>query len=402
MLFFYTARTSDGQMQTGTIEAASPDIGVELLQQHGLVVISLRPQGASIFDAPLKFFNRVKSKEIVIFSRQLSTLLDAEVPITESLRTLMEQTGSATFRGVLFEISADVEGGMSMSKAFQKHPQVFSDFFVTLVKSGEVSGKLQEVFAYLASYLEREYELVSKARRATVYPAVVLFAFLVVAVIMLVFVVPQLTLILTESEVELPFLTRLLIGTSNFLQAWGWLVGIGVVVGIFFLIRYGRTTEGKEFFDRLILRLPGFGNLFKKMYLARLAETLSTMIVGGIPIVQALGVTSDVVGNTVYRTILGEVMEAVRRGEMMSGVLRSHHPTIPLLVTQMMSVGEKSGKLDTILRKLADFYRREVESLVENLTNLIEPILILVLGGGVGILIAAVLLPIYNLASAIK
>ncbi|MBI4099287.1 type II secretion system F family protein [Candidatus Parcubacteria bacterium] len=402
MLFFYTARTSGGQMQTGTIEAASPDIGVELLQQHGLVVISLRVQGASIFDTPLKLFNRVKKKEIVIFSRQLSTLLDAEVPITESLRTLMEQTGSATFRGVLFEISADVEGGMSMSKAFQKHPQVFSDFFVTLVKSGEISGRLQEVFAYLASYLEREHELASKARRATVYPAVVLFAFLVVAVIMLVFVVPQLTLILTESEVELPFLTRLLIGTSSFLQSWGWLVGIGAVAGVVLLVRYARTAEGKEFFDRLILRLPGFGNLFKKMYLARFAETLSTMIVGGIPIVQALEVTGDVVGNTVYRAILSEVMEAVRRGEMMSGVLHSHHPTIPLLVTQMMSVGEKSGRLDSILRKLADFYRREVESLVENLTNLIEPILILVLGGGVGVLIAAVLLPIYNLASAIK
>lgn len=402
MLFSYTARTPDGQTQTGAVDAASQDIAVDVLQQHGLVVVSLAAVRGSIFTSPLKYLNRVSRKELVIFSRQLATLFDAEVPVVESLRTLAEQSASAAFRSVLTEATADVEGGMAISRAFARHPRVFSEFYVTLIRSGEVSGKLQDVFSYLANYLEREYELTSKARRAMIYPSIVFFAFIIVAVVMLVFVVPQLTLILTESGTELPFLTRLLIASSNFMQSWGWLVGIALAGAIAAAIRYRRTPEGRAFFDTLLLKIPGFGNLLAKVYLARFAETLSTMILGGIPIVQALEVTSEVVGNTVYRGIIAEAMEAVRRGEMISTVLHSHYPTVPLLVSQMMSVGEKSGKLETILKKLADFYRRDVDSLVDNLTNLIEPLLILVLGGGVGMLIAAILLPIYNLASAIK
>ncbi|MBI2624192.1 type II secretion system F family protein [Candidatus Parcubacteria bacterium] len=402
MLFGYTARTPEGQTQNGTIDAASQDIAVDILQQHGLVVVTLSPVRGSIFTSPLKYFNRVSRKELVIFSRQLATLFDAEVPVIESLRTLMEQSASMAFQTVLAEVLADVEGGMAISRAFAQHPRVFTEFYVTLIKSGEVSGKLQDVFTYLANYLEREYELTSKARRAMIYPSIVLVAFIAVTIIMLVFVVPQLTLILTESGAELPFLTRFLIGSSNFVVHWGWLLAI-VFVGVFAVaIRYRRTPEGRAFFDQLLLKIPGFGNLFAKMYLARFAETLSTMIVGGIPIVQALEVTGEVVGNTVYRRIITEAMESVRKGEMVSSVLHAYHPTVPLLVSQMVSVGEKSGKLETILKKLADFYRREVDSLVDNLTNLIEPLLILVLGGGVGILIAAILMPIYNLAGAIK
>lgn len=402
MLFSYTARTPDGQTQAGTVDAASQDIAVDVLQQHGLVVVSLKAVRGSIFTSPLKYFNRVSRKELVIFSRQLATLFDAEVPVVESLRTLADQSSSAAFRSVLAEAVVDVEGGMAISRAFSKHPRVFFEFYVTLIRSGEMSGKLQDVFSYLANYLEREYELTSKARRAMIYPSIVLIAFVIVAIVMLVFVVPQLTLILTESGTELPFLTRLLIASSNFMQSWGWLVGIAIAGAIAAAIRYRRTPEGRAFFDTLMLKIPGFGNLFAKVYLARFAETLSTMILGGIPIVQALEVTGEVVGNTVYRGIITETMEAVRKGEMISTVLHSHYPTVPLLVSQMMSVGEKSGRLETILKKLADFYRRDVDSLVDNLTNLIEPVLILVLGGGVGILIAAILLPIYNLAGSIK
>lgn len=402
MLFSYTARTPDGQTQAGTVDAASQDVAVDILQQHGLVVVGLTPVRGSIFTSPLKYFNRVSRKELVIFSRQLATLFDAEVPVIESLRTLMEQSGSAAFQAVLTEVVSDVEGGMAISWAFSKHPRVFSEFYVMLIKSGEVSGKLQDVFAYLANYLEREYELTSKAQRAMIYPSIVLTAFIIVAVVMLIFVVPQLTLILTESGAELPFLTRLLIASSHFMTSWGWLLGIAVAGVIVAAIRYRRIPEGRAFFDQLLLKIPGFGNLFAKVYLARFAETLSTMILGGIPIVQALEVTSEVVGNTVYRRIITEAMEAVRKGETISTVLHGYYPTVPLLVSQMMSVGEKSGKLETILKKLADFYRRDVDSLVDNLTNLIEPVLILVLGGGVGMLIAAILLPIYNLSSAIK
>jgi len=400
MKFNYQARTKSGEIRTGTVEAGTREAAIETLQRHDLVVIFLEKISEIPFYArSLKFLQRIKAKEITIFYRQLAILFDADVSPLESLRILTEQTRSPVFKELIFELEKDIRGGEPLSQAMAKHPKVFSSFYVSVVKAGEASGKLHHVLRYLADHAEREYNLTHKVRGAFTYPIVILTVFVIVGTLMMVYVVPQLTSMLEELGQEMPFTTKTLIATSNFLRSWFWLVILIAVALIIGLWKFIKTEKGRIIWDTLKLRIPIFKGLFQKIYLARFSENLKTLLKGGIPILEALDITASVVGNKVYEKIINQAREKVRKGQTISSAFSSYPKEITPMVSQMVGVGEKTAQLDSILEKVASFYQEEVDRMVDNMTQLIEPIMILVLGVGVGFLVASILLPIYNIAT---
>ena len=317
-----------------------------------------------------------------------------------ALQALAEQQTSFYFAGIISDLSNDVEAGTIFSKALAKYPQVFSPFFINLIKSGEVSGNLENSLNYLADYLEKQYYLQNKVRNALIYPGFIFLGFIVVAVLMLVMVIPNLTSILEQSGIDLPLSTRIIIGLSNILRRWGWLILLILIAAGFFLWRFIRTPQGRRFFDELKIKLPVFGAVFKKIYLARFADNLSTLIKGGLPILQALQVSAEVIGNVVFEELVLEAKEEVRIGNPMSQTFEKRKE-IPPMVTQMIYTGERTGQLEMVLQKMASFYVREVDSVIATISSLIEPFLIVFLGIGVAILLTAVLMPIYNIAGGI-
>lgn len=400
MQFLYKAKTQEGAPQNGIIDAGSVDLAVASLQRRNFLVISVEPaeEKRSWFGS-IAIFGHVRQQDIVILSRQLSTLFEAKVPIVESLKVLMGETENPELRKHLSGVLDDIQGGLALSAAMERHPEVFSKFYIAMVKSGEESGKLEEIFRFLADYLERTYALVQKARNALIYPAFILSTFLVVMVLMLVYVIPKVAAILIESGQDLPIYTKAVLFLSDTVRRYGilLLVAGAAVAGI--MVQYARKEGGALYFARLQITIPIVGGLYKKLFLARMADNLHTLLSGGISVVRALTITAEVVDNEVYRRILLESTEDVKGGSMISDAF-AKYADIPPLFTQMVKIGEETGKLDYILKSVAGFYQRDVDSLVSNLVSLIEPVLIVTLGLGVGILVASVLLPIYNLAGA--
>lgn len=400
MLFNYKTTSKEGLPQGGSIEAPSADLAIASLQRRGLVVISVDQAGEKKGLMNLSFFNRIKAQEVVIMSRQISTLFEAKVSVVETFRLLSSESENPLIRRALEEIMDDIKGGITISDSMSKHPELFSDFYVSMVKSGEESGKLSETFSYLAQYLDRSYALTSKARNALVYPAFVVASFIVVMTIMVVFVIPKLGVILEETGQELPIYTKIVLGFSNFISNY-WLVFVGLLIGLgFFLAKYVTTKEGKTSLSRMKLSVPYVGDLYKKLYLSRIADNLNTMIVSGVSMVRALEITADVVDNDIYRDILKEASTSIKSGRAISDVF-SNYEEIPKIMVQMMKVGEETGRLGYVLETMAGFYRREVDNAVETLVGLIEPFMIVFLGVAVGVLLTAVLVPIYNVASGL-
>lgn len=399
MQFNYVVRAKTGEIQSGIIKAASQEAAVETLQANGLIVLSCAPaETMSLWLKQIKFFQRVKFKDIVNFSRQLSILFSAKVSLVSALQALARQQTNSYFREILFNIANDVEAGIIFSRALAKYPKVFTALYINLIKSGEVSGNLENTLSHLADHLEKQYYLVSRLRSAMIYPAFILFGFVVVAVLMLVIVIPNLTSILEESGQELPATTTAIIFLSDLLREWGWLLLL-VLIGLLALVwRFGRTPNGQRFFDKWKIKLPIFGTVFKKIYLARFSENFSTLIKGGLPILQALQISGEVVGNAIFADIIFRAKEEVRAGNTMSSVFEKYKEEIPPMVTQMIFTGEKTGQIDVVLKKISTFYGQEVDAVVNNLSALVEPILIVILGIGVAILLVAILMPIYNIA----
>ena len=403
MLYKYEITTPTGERRSGNIEAATEDIAVSSLQNRNLIVVSIKPaeeKRGSIFKAS-SLFDRVSSREIVVFSRQLSTLFQAKVSVIESFKLLASGAESNKLKKTLFEVVEDIQGGVSMSQAMAKHQKVFSDFYISMVRSGEESGKLDEIFAYLADYLERSYEIVSKARNALIYPAFVIFTFFSVLVLMLVFVIPNLGKILKDTGQELPVYTKIILGLSDFLLQFGVIILVIIIAGALLLWRYLRTKEGKALIAREQISLPYIGSLYQKFYIARVTDNLATLMSSGIPVVHSFEIAADVVGNLVYANILRKSVDAIKSGSSISEVF-SKYKDVPPLVTQMIKVGEESGRLNFILATLSKFYRREVDNAVDTLVSLIEPVMIVALGLAVGILLVSVLGPIYNVSSGIQ
>lgn len=402
MRFRYTARTKEGTPQTGFVEGASREAALNILVGHDLFVLSIEPvlERAHWYDRILSYFRRVKTRDLMVFTRQFATLLSAQVSLADSLRAAYKQTRNANLKEALGEISSDIDAGLSLSQALERQSAIFSEFFVNMVRSAEITGRVEEVMNYLADYLEKESGLRNRVRNALIYPAFVIVLFVIVAGILITFVLPALAPIFEESGVELPLFTKILFGTGDFLASWWWAVILGFIVLAFLLLDYLKTQEGREVLDYTFTQLPVVGTLFKRMYIARFAEATSVLLRGGIPIAQALEISGRTVGSEIYREILHEAAERVKGGELLSAALTTREFYVPALVPQMISIGESTGRLDEMLDRISDFYTKEVDALVSNLVELIQPALMVVIGVVVGGLFAAILVPVYNLAGA--
>jgi type IV pilus assembly protein PilC len=402
MLFNYSAVDPQGQPKQGAIDALNMDVALASLQRRGFVVSKIVPVGekAGFLNVNLSFLDHVSNKDIVILSRQMATLFQAQVSALRIFRLLGEEAENKLLRKKLLTVADDIQGGSSISGALEKHKDVFSDFYVSMVKAGEESGKLDETFNFLADYLDRTYELVTKAKGALVYPAFVIFTFITVMLIMFTVVIPKISGILKDSGQELPIYTKVIMAISDGLVGYGFIfAGIVLVVG-FLLFKYIQTPQGREVFDKFKLNVPYISSLYKKLYLSRLSDNMNTMLMSGISMVRAIELTSSVIDNTIYKRILAAAVEAVKAGKPVSEALGGHPDIIPKIMIQMMKVGEETGELGNILKTLANFYSREVRNAVDALVDLIEPLMIVLLGLGVAILLASVLVPIYNISSA--
>lgn len=398
MEFNYKAKIQTGEIIEGTIDTPDENIAVDILHSKGYVVLSLTPLKKDLFKTDINLvLSKPTTKDIVIFTRQLSTLVDADMPLAEGLRTLARQVEKPTFKKIITEVSEAVEAGSSLSSALSKYPKLFSTFYIKLVQSGEVTGKLHESLLYLADYLERSQGITSKIRGALAYPAFVVFALVVVTFIMVIYVLPQLLTIFEEAgTIQLPLTTRILIWTTSFINTYLYYLVLGVLALIYLGWSYIRTPAGQEWIDNAKINFPSLGMVVRNLYLARIAESLSTLIKAGIPILDALKITSDLVGNANYKKIMLAAEENVRGGGAISEILEKH-AEVPPLFTSMVAIGEKTGKLDFMLEHLSKFYKSESDNTIDSISQLIEPILVFLLGIAVAILVSSILLPIYNL-----
>ncbi len=401
MLFTYKALTQEGASKEGTIESTNEDVAIRSLQQRGLTIVSIRSaEKRSFLSRQIAAFEKVALKDVVMMSRQMATLFVANVSALRIFRMLAAQSENAILRKNITTIADDIQGGSSISGALAKHPQIFSPFYINMVKSGEETGKLSEIFESLASYLDRSYELTVKTRNALIYPGFVIGTFTVVMILMLTVVFPNLAAILEESNQPIPLYTRFVIGMSDFLVHYGFFLLALVIVGVGWVVRYTRTDQGKIVMSHLMLNLPLMGALFRKLYLSRIADNLYTLLTSGISIVRALEITASVVGNAVYEDIVKKSKDKVSSGVPLSDAL-GEYEEIPLVMVQIIKVGEETGELGNILKTLSTFYKREVDTAVDTLIDLIEPILIVALGLGVGLILTSVLIPIYNISTGV-
>lgn len=401
MKFVYQARTKSGEVKAGSIDAGSVQAAAEVLRQQGLFITFLRKEERKVF-GNIRFFEGVSGKDVAVFSRQLAVMFAANVSLVESLRTVGGQLSNQNFREKILKIAQTVEAGSPLSDALAKFPDVFSSFFVSMVKAGEVSGNLSEQFNYLADYLEKQYYLAGKVKVAMVYPAVIVAVMVGVLFLLAYFVMPNLTSMLQESETELPAITKAVIATTDFIRGIGGIIVllclIAIAVAVF---RISRTKAGKRFFDNLSLRVPVFKNLLKMLYVSRFADNLSVLISGGIPITRALEITRDIVGNDLYRDAIRKTAEGVRRGETVSSVLFNYPDLFPSMFSQMILVGEQTGSMDKSLLVMVNFYEKEADRAIDSMLVLIEPALIIVLGLLVGGVVGSVMIPLYNSMNAV-
>lgn len=401
MLFTYHAIDQDGHERDGTVEAPSKEVAVAALQRRNLIISAIQSnEKKSLLEMEFSFFSRISNKEVVILSRQIATLFEAQVSALRVFRLLGSEVDNKKLGEILSTVGDDLQGGSPISSALARHPKVFSTFYVNMVRAGEESGKLSETFNYLADYLDRTYDLMNKAENALIYPAFVIAIFFGVMALMLTLVIPKISAILLDSGQEVPIYTAIVIGFSNFLVHYGIFVLIGLIAFGFYVWQLGKTGPGKLVLDSLKLSVPYIGDLYKKLYLSRIADNFATMLLSGVSVVQALDITGSVVGNAAYTAVLQDVARDVKGGSSISDAL-SKHREIPGIMIAMTKVGEETGELGKILTTLAKFYNREVTNAVDTLVGLIEPIMIVALGLGVGTLLAAVLMPIYNLAGSI-
>ncbi len=397
MNFIYKAVTGTGEKKEGTIDAINKDAAISGLQRRGLIIVSIKgEEEKNIFQIAL--FESVPMRDIVVLSRQMSTLFDANVSALKAFTMLSTNVENKLLKRKLVTVTDDIQSGNQISAALAKHPDVFSDFYVNMVKAGEESGKLNQIFSFLADYLDRQYALTAKTKSALIYPGFVIGIFFVVMTLMFTFIIPKLETIILQSGSPIPVYTHIVFVISNIFVDYGLFVLIGLVGLAGYIVHLARTKSGKAYLDGLKIKVPAFGELFRKLYLSRIADNMNTMLSSGISIVHSLEITSRVVGNKVYEDIMDEAVEAVKAGKPFSDALEKHNE-IPKIMVQMIRVGEETGGVANILKTLSAFYAREVNDAVNTLVSLIEPVMIVLLGLGVGTLLVSVLVPIYNMSS---
>lgn len=398
MKFYYRARTKEGRIQSGVIEAFSKKGALDVLEKYGFYVTALKEAGRVTFFQQKVFAKKPSIKDIVIFTRQLAVMLKSAIPPVEALRTQVIQAENSDFREAILKIAEMVETGSSLSQAFFSHPKIFNTFYVSCVKSGEASGKVADSLDYLAEHLESEYELQSKIKGAMLYPIMVIMVALGVTALIVFFIIPRLMTVLEEMAQDLPFSTRAMMSFSNFVRGGGWILILIFFIGLVVLFQYfRRSPEGKDFWDKASLKIPLFGDFYKKIYLTRFAENLSVLIAAGLPITQALKITADVIDNSFYKKIIEKTEERVARGETISSVLSRYPEQVSSFLIQMVSTGEKTGRLEETLMNVVDFYKGDLDRFIDNLTKILEPMLMLFLGGLVGILVISIFIPLFQI-----
>jgi type IV pilus assembly protein PilC len=396
MKFIYQARTKEGDLKSGIIEASSKEVAISLLQKFGYYVTFLEEEKPSIYTREIRIFGGISFRDLFIFFRQFSILLQSQVPIVESLTTLSAQIKNLKLKEIISDIAKEVDAGSSLSKAFSKYPKIFSSFYIAMVKAGEASGKLPQSLSYLADHLEREYTLRGKIRGAMMYPALVFFVFIIIFTMMIFWIFPQFEEALIEREVEIPLLTKIILSFSKFLRE-NFLILI-LIFGalLIFILYYLRTEEGKKLFDRISLKIPLLGEILKQSLISRFAGNLSLLTSAGLSITETLEIVEEIVGNEVYKLAISKMKEGVKRGESISSISSFYPEIFPPLFTQMTLVGEKTGALSRCFLTISNFYRSEVEKSIDNFLTILEPLLIIILAGLVGILMFSVFLPLYR------
>lgn len=398
--FQYKAYDKDGNPKNGVVEATDQESAINLLRNLGLTVTSLETEVKSALNIGISIGKKVKTKELVVFSRQLATMINAGLPLVRALRILQDQSDNKAFQNILDKVSSDVEAGNSLSQALSKYPKTFNKVYVTMIRSGEASGRLDEVLLRISDQQEKDFNMMSKIRSAMAYPAFILVMLVGIIVLMMVMVVPQLKSIFEQSNVELPLPTKILLVISSFTTHYWWLLIIIIVSAVFGFRFWISTPSGRRTWDAAKLRIPVFGKLAELIYMTRFTRTLGTLVTGGLPILEALDITSDAIGNTLYRDAIQNTAKKVEAGVGIGTTLRKIK-IFPVMVSQMIEVGEKTGNIDEILNRLSEFYENETDAMIKTMSSLLEPILMIIMGVGVGFLAVAIIMPIYNLVSVI-
>ncbi len=398
-IFQFRARNNRGEMVTDYVEAPDATGAREAVQSRGLFVLDVVQQaGDDGWQKLVPWLRHIPARDLVAFSRQLAVMAGATIPLVQALRTLVEQSSNVHLKAIALRLAEDVSGGSRLSQSMSSFPWVFNTFFVNMVRAGEVSGRLDETLNFLADEQEKDYDLSTKIKGAMMYPAFVIGGMIIVGFIMMVFVLPKLTELVAGIGGQLPWSTRTLIAVSNLVSGYWYLLLAGAAGLVAGATAFIKTVPGRWWWDNKKLRLPLIGTLAQRIYLVRLTRGLATLLSAGIPLTQAIGVAAQVIGNTAYADLLEKTVAEVEEGRSVT-VLLAKSDVVPAMVYQMMAVGEQTGQLDSMLEKVSLFYAREVETLVQNLVRLIEPAIIILLGVAVGVVVAAVILPIFNLAT---
>lgn len=407
MLYYYSHLNANGNKEEGDIEATSLDNAILILQKKGITTIlevkeKVNKQDNALALVAGKLFKQsIKSKDVVMFSRQVATLFEAGVSALRAFRLLAQENENKTLQEQILGVADDIETGISLSEALSRRPDLFSNFYVNMVKAGEESGKLNEVFLFLADYLDRNYELGLKIKKALTYPGFVIGTFFLIMVAMLTFVVPKMAKMFAEEGAELPLVTRIVLFASDLFVKYGPITFPLMGIAGFAFYRWSKTEDGGLAVDEFMLKVPVIKNLMQKIFLQRMSDNMNTMLTNGVPIVKAIDITASVLENRVHKKLLERVSEKVQTGKSFSKALYEE-PLVPNILVQMVHIGEETGELGYILKNLATFYRRELDNAIDSMIGLIEPAMIVSLGIGVGILVSAILLPMYSLTEAIK
>jgi len=402
MKFNFKAKTKTGEIREGALSAANKDMAAAILQKNELFPISIQEaNNVSVRRIFLRYFDKVTSKELVIFFRQLAILIEARVPIVTTLTAISEQTANLYFKNILDDAIKNIEDGMTLSDALAKNRDIFSELSINVIKAGEASGNLKKSVEYVADNIEKNYTLTSKIKSAMMYPCIVLAVFVIIAFLVITLIIPKLTVMIKEMNADVPWYTIVLIRMGDFMVVYWWavlLVIFGAIGGFWY---YLKTPEGKRAWDEVKLNLPVVGKMFRYVYITRFAENLAVLLAGGIPIIKALKIVSSVVDNSQYEALILKTAESVKIGGNMSDVLKKS-PIIPGMVSHMIKIGEDSGQIDAVLGHIDKFYSQEVDIMTKNMSTLIEPLMMILLGLGVGFMAVGVLMPIYNIAGQIK
>ena len=408
MIFKYKVINKEGRQIEGEMESVSKSEATLALQRREFVIVEVKENRLQSTNNWKDIMNiqifkvKIKDKDIVIFSRQIATMFEAGVQALKSFRLLAAESDNPALRDVLTSLSDDIQAGDSLYKAFRRHEEVFSKFYVNLVKAGEESGKLSETFLYLADYLERSYELRQKTKKALTYPIFVVATFIIIMTIMVIFVIPKMAEMLAQQGQKLPLFTQIVLGISNAITGYWYIILPGIVLFVIWARKWSNTPGGIAYIDTFKLKIPIIKNTYQKIFLSRLADNLNTMLSSGVSIVDALDITAEVVDNYVYEQLILRVSQKVQNGSALSQALVDEGSAIPNIMIQMVKIGEETGELGYMLKNLSRFYKQEVERAIDSMVAMIEPIMILGLGAGVGILLSSVMMPMYNVATGIE